>query len=435
MSMQSPMADPSRLPPSLWAATAEETFDGVVLEGQHHFDICIVGGGFTGLSAALHAAEAGVSVCVLEASEPGWGASGRNGGQVIPGFKWDPDELVAKFGAETGERLVSLAGEAPDKVFELIGKHDIRCAPERSGWIQGVHAASALPAVEDRCRQWQGARADCYMLHGDEARELIGSPAYVAALVEPRGGKLNPLSYARGLARAAQSAGAVVSPRSPVTALAREGAGWLVKTAQAEVSAGKVLLATNGYTGDLWPSLKQTIIPVASFIIATRPLSDNVRRSILRDGHVISDTRRMLTYSRLDPEGRLVVGARGKWADPMGVADFAHVKKTLQDLFPQVGDVGEPEFFWSGRVAITPDYLPHVHEPEPGLTMLLGFNGRGVAMATAMGAAAGRYLASGRRDDLPLPSTGIQPIPFHGARRMYVAAASAWYRLLDGFNL
>jgi glycine/D-amino acid oxidase-like deaminating enzyme len=218
----------------------------------------------------------------------------------------------------------------------------------------------------------------------------------VAALVEPRGGKLNPLSYARGLARAAQAAGAVVSPRSPVTALAREGAAWLVKTAQAEVSAGKVLLATNGYTGDLWPSLKQTIIPVASFIIATRPLSDNVRRSILRDGHVISDTRRMLTYSRLDPEGRLVVGARGKWADPMGVADFAHVKKTLQDLFPQVGDVGEPEFWWSGRVAITPDYLPHVHEPEPGLTMLLGFNGRGVAMATAMGAAAGRYLASGR---------------------------------------
>jgi glycine/D-amino acid oxidase-like deaminating enzyme len=120
MSKLSPMADPSRLPPSLWAATAEETFKGAVLEGQHSFDVCIVGGGFTGLSAALHAAEAGVSVCVLEASEPGWGASGRNGGQVIPGFKWDPDELVAKFGAEDGERLVSLAGEAPDKVFELI---------------------------------------------------------------------------------------------------------------------------------------------------------------------------------------------------------------------------------------------------------------------------------------------------------------------------
>jgi hypothetical protein len=180
------------------------------------------------------------------------------------------------------------------------------------------------------------------MLHGDEARELIGSPAYVAALVEPRGGKLNPLSYARGLARAAQAAGAVVSPQSPVTGLERSGDGWTVRTPKAEVSAGRVLLATNGYTGDLWPSLKQTIIPVASFIIATKPLSDNVRRTILRDGHVISDTRRMLTYSRLDPEGRLVVGARGKWQDPMGVSDFAHVKKTLQDLFPQVGDIGEP---------------------------------------------------------------------------------------------
>jgi glycine/D-amino acid oxidase-like deaminating enzyme len=232
------MADPARLPPSLWAATAEEKFSSAVLEGEHGFDICIVGAGFTGLSAALHAAQAGASVCVLEASEPGWGASGRNGGQVIPGFKWDPDELVAKFGAEAGERLVSLAGDAPDKVFELIAKHDIRCAAQRGGWIQGVHAALALAGVEQRCRQWQARGADTYMLHGDEARELIGSPAYVAALVEPRGGKLNPLSYARGLARAAQAAGAVVSPQSPVTGLARSGDGWTVRTPKARFRPG-----------------------------------------------------------------------------------------------------------------------------------------------------------------------------------------------------
>jgi glycine/D-amino acid oxidase-like deaminating enzyme len=435
MSSISQMADTSRLPPSLWAATAQETFSAEPLEGSHTFDIAIIGGGFAGLSAALEAAQAGASVAVLEAAEPGWGASGRNGGQVIPGFKWDPDELVAKFGVEAGERLVDFAGRAPDKVFELIEQHSIKCQAERTGWLQGVHNKAALPAVEARCRQWQSRGAPVRMVHGDEARALIGSPAYVAAMVEPRGSRLNPLSYARGLARAARAAGAVVAPRSPVTALERDGAGWRVKTGRAEVSAGKVLVATNGYTGDLWPSLRQTIIPVASFIVATKPLSHNLRRTILPQGHVISDTRRLLTYSRLDPEGRLVVGARGKWQDPMGVAEFAHVIKSVRDLFPQVGDIGEPEFYWSGRVAITPDYLPHVHEPEPGLAMLLGFNGRGVAMATAMGGAAGRYLASGIRDDLPLPSSGIAPIPFHGARRMYVAAASAWYRMLDGLGV
>ena len=430
----SPMADPARLPPSLWAATAEETFSAAPLAGTHSFDIAIVGGGFAGLTAALEAAQAGASVVVLEASEPGWGASGRNGGQVIPGFKWDPDELVAKFGAQAGERLVSFAGAAPGEVFGLIQKHGIKCQAERTGWLQGVHNAASLPAVEARCRQWQARGAPVRMVHGDEARALIGSPAYVAAMVEPRGGRLNPLSYARGLARAAQAAGVAVSPQSPVTSLRRDGARWRLATPQAQVSADRVLVATNGYTGDLWPRLKQTIIPVASFIVATRPLSDNLRRSILPEGHVISDTRRLLTYSRLDPEGRLVVGARGKWQDPMGVAEFSHVMKSVRDLFPQVGEIGEPAFYWSGRVAITPDYLPHVHEPEPGLAMLLGFNGRGVAMATAMGGAAGRYLASGNRDELPLPSSGIRPIPFHGARRMYVAAASAWYRMLDGLN-
>ncbi len=429
------MADPTRLPPSLWAATAEETFAGSAISGQHRFDICIIGGGFTGLAAALRAAEAGAKVCVLEASEPGWGASGRNGGQVIPGFKWDPDDLVAEFGHEAGEKLATFAGTAPDKVFGLIEKHAIRCAAERTGWIQGVHAASALPAVERRCEQWQSRGAPTYMVHGEAARELIGSPAYVAGLVEPRGGKLNPLSYARGLARAAASAGAVISPRSAVTSLDKDASGWTVRTATAVISAPKVLIATNGYTGALWPKLRQTIIPVASFIVATKPLSGNLRRSILKDGHVISDTRRMLTYSRLDPEGRLVVGARGTWRDPMDVSDFGHVRKTLQDLFPQVGDVGEPEFFWSGRVAITTDYMPHVHEPDDGLVIVLGFNGRGVAMATAAGAATGEYLATGNRDALPLPTSALSPIPLHGARRMYVAAASAWYRTLDRFNL
>jgi len=430
----SPMADPSRLPPSLWAATAEEAFEGVPLEGEHRFDILVVGGGFTGLSAALNAAQSGASVCVLEASEPGWGASGRNGGQVIPGFKWDPEDLIAKYGADIGEKLVSFAGAAPDRVFELIGQHNIRCGHARDGWIQGVHAKSALPAVEKRAAEWNARGASVRMIYGDEAREVIGSPAYVAGLVEPRGGRLNPLSYARGLARAASSAGAIVSPRSPVKSLAQAGNKWAATTPLAKVRADRVLLATNGYTGDLWPRLKQTIIPVASYIVATRPLSHNLRQSILSGRYVISDTRRLLTYSRLDDAGRLLVGARGKWADPMNVQDFTHVTKQVGELFPQVGTISEPEFFWSGRVAITPDYLPHVHEPEPGLLMVLGLNGRGVAMATALGAAAGKFLTSGERLALPLPTSEISTIPFHGARRSYVAAMSAWYRMLDGLG-
>ncbi len=429
------MADTSRLPPSLWAATAEETWSGAALEGEQHFDIVIVGGGYTGLSAALHAAQAGVRTGVLEACEPGWGASGRNGGQVIPGFKWDPDELVAKFDKEAGERLVSFGGSAPDLVFDLIRQHDIRCAANRRGWLQAVHTGRAVKAVERRVKQWQARGAPVSFADSDEARTLTGSPAYVAALVEPRGGSLNPLSYARGLARAASSAGAAISPNSPVTRLERVGGKWIATTPAATVSADKVLLATNGYTGGLWPGLRQTVIPVASYIVATKPLPDNVRQSILPQGHVVSDTRRLLTYSRLDKSGRLVVGARGKWQDPMQRGDFDHVVRQLRELFPQAGDNADAEFFWSGRVAITPDYLPHVHEPAPGLLIVLGYNGRGVAMASAMGAAAGLYAVNGNRDGLPLPGSAVSQIPLHGARRGYVAAMSAWYRMLDGLGL
>lgn len=428
------MADTSRLPPSLWAATAEETWSGTGLEGEHRFDMVIVGGGFTGLSAALHASQSGARVCVLEAAEPGWGASGRNGGQVIPGFKWDPDELVAKFGKAAGERLVTFAGAAPDMVFDLIRQHDIKCEASRHGWLQAVHSEMAVKAVMQRVEQWQARGAPVGFVQGDEARALIGSPAYVAALIEPRGGKLNPLSFARGLARAATSAGATISPGSPVTRLERVGSKWIATTPVATVSADKVLLATNGYTDGLWPGLRQTVIPVASFIVASRPLPAHVRQSILPQGHVISDTRRLLTYSRLDEAGRLVVGARGKWQDPMRRADFDHVVRQLHDLFPQVGEIGDVEFFWSGRVAITPDFLPHVHEPASGMLIVLGYNGRGVAMATAMGAAAGKHAVNGDRQELPLPGSAISPIPFHGARRGYVAAMSAWYRMLDGLE-
>lgn len=435
MAQVSPMADVTRLPPSLWATTAQETFSGHALEGEHRFDMVIVGGGFTGLSAALHASQSGARVCVLEAVEPGWGASGRNGGQVIPGFKWDPDELVAKFGEEAGERLVAFAGSAPDMVFDLINRHDIQCVASRQGWLQAVHTEKAVKAVELRVSQWLARGAPVGFVHGDEARALIGSPAYVAALIEPRGGKLNPLSYARGLARAAAAAGAMISPASPVTSLQQMSGKWIASTPTARITADKVLLATNGYTDGLWPKLRQTVIPVASFIVATRPLPDNVRRTILPKGHVISDTRRLLTYSRLDEAGRLVVGARGNWQDPVERSDFDHVVRQLHELFPQVGDIGDAEFFWSGRVAITPDYLPHVHEPEPGLLIVLGYNGRGVAMATAMGAAAGKYAVSGDTDELPLPGSAISPIPMHSARRGYVAAMSAWYRMLDGLGL
>ena len=432
MKKPSPMADPDRLPPSLWAATATPAPETPPLAGDHHFDIAVVGGGYTGLSAGLHAAGLGARAVVLETSEPGWGASGRNGGQIIAGMKWDPDELVTKLGTERGERLVAAAGGAADFVLDLIRCHRIDCEAEQSGWVHACHSQKALEAARKRVIQWQARSAPVELVGAPEVVRLIGAEGYAGGLLDRRGGKLQPLSYARGLARAAQAAGAVVCGRSPVTSLEREGSAWVLKTPRAKVRCDKVVLATNAYSGELHRALAHSLLPVASFVMATEPLSEDLRRSILPEGHVTSDTRKLLTYSRLDGEGRLVIGGRGSYSDPTGPEDFRHVHDILLRLFPRLG---EPRiaFRWSGRVAVTPDFLPHVHEPAEGLMAAVGYNGRGVAMASVLGAAVGRYAVDGDRDALPLPLTPIRPIPFHGLQRLYLAAATAWYRLQDRF--
>ncbi len=421
---------PAPLPNSLWAATADPAPETPPLEGEHRVDVAVVGGGFTGLSAALHLAEAGTDVALVEQAEPGWGASGRNGGQVIPGFKLDPGELVARFGPERGERLAAFAGGVTDFVFDLIDKHRIACHPQRSGWIQSVHGAAALRTAERRVRQWAQRGAPVELLDADAIAELTGGRGYVGGWVDRRGGALQPLGYARGLARAAQNAGARVHGASPATEIARANGGWRVATPGGALRAEQVLLCTNAYTDALWPGLARSMIPVLSYQVATRPLGDNLRRTILPQGHVSSDTRRLLQYYRLDHTGRLVMGGSGRLRDTDEPRFYADVMGALEALYPQLG-APELEFYWCGKVALTLDHMPHLHELAPGVTAALGYNGRGVAMASAVGKLLAQRARGKALEDLPLPVVPLRPIPFHGLRRPALAAAVLWKKLLD----
>ena len=193
--------------------------------------------------------------------------------------------------------------------------------------------------------------------------------------------------------------------------------------------AEHVVLATNGYTDNLWPSLRQTLLAANSFIVATRPLPDALRRSVLPGGEVCSDARRLLLYFKQDASGRLLLGGRGPFAEPRSAADWNHLKRSMLGLFPQLNGV-EFEYQWAGRVALTQDFMPRLHEPAPNLSILLGYNGRGIAMASTLG----RHLAQrllGKEQDFPFPVSPIRPIPFHGLQRLYLGVGIAWYRLLD----
>src|SRR5215468_5891014 len=198
------MAESFPLEPSLWAATAPPAPPTPPLAQSARADVCVVGAGYAGLSTALHLAERGVRTVVLEAHEPGFGGSGRNGGQVIPGLKYDPDDLVAMFGAEAGGHLVRVAGGAADTLFGLIARHGIDCEARKCGWIQPAFAAADVPVVERRAEQWQRRGAPVEVIDRDTVRRLVGSPIYHGGLLDRRGGSVQPLSYARGLARAVQ---------------------------------------------------------------------------------------------------------------------------------------------------------------------------------------------------------------------------------------
>ena len=309
------MNDPSypklSLPPSLWAATAAPAAETPAFAGDARADVAVVGAGFTGLSAALHLAIGGADVAVLEAGEPGWGASGRNGGQVIPGLKEDPREIIARFGAGPGEQMVKASGAAADLVFGLIRGHDMDVDYQQSGWIQAAHSQNMLPALRLRHGDWAARDANVAWLERDEMTQRMGDDRYQGGWIDKRGGGVQPLSYARGLAKAAQKLGARIHGSSPVQSLNRDGTGWRLETANGTLTADKVILATNGYTVGLWPGLAQSVVPIYSVQVATAPLGENIRGKILGGGEVLSDTHRVLWYFRQDGHGRLIMGGGG----------------------------------------------------------------------------------------------------------------------------
>ena len=414
---------------SLWEETARERVRFPALQGSVSADVAIVGAGYTGLSAALMLAQKGIRAVVLDAREPGWGASGRNGGQVIPGLKYDPPEILEKYGPDRGAALVDFIGGAPSLVFDLIAKHGIDCDARRCGWIQPAHNAAMEPTLERRARSWADAGADVELLDRSRLAELLGSSAYRTGWLDKRGGCLNPLGYARGLARAAAGAGATIFSQSAVRALERTKDGYRLRTSGGTVEAAQVILATNGYTDGIWPRLRESLVPAHSFQVATDPLPDQIRRTILPYGHVSSDSRRILLYFRLDSEGRFLMGGVGSVAEPTARSVFAHLAKATQHIFPQM--TAPFRYHWYGKVALTQDFLPHLHELAPGLHTALGYNGRGVAMATALGTLLARRTAGEPVEAMPFPTTNLRTIPFHGLRNLYVAAARTYYRLRD----
>lgn len=418
---------------SLWNATANPAPDWPVLKGRLEAEVAIIGAGFTGLSAALHLAEASVSVVVIEAETPGWGASGRNGGQVNPGLKEDPDEIEARFGADRGGRMVRLSGGAGDFVFDLIRRHGIDCAAAQPGWVQPFHDAASEATVRRRVAQWQRRGAGLRLLDRDEVAAILGTDDYTGGMIDPRGGNLHPLNYALGMAEAAARHGARIFAHSRAESVTHGPDGHVILTAQGRITARRLVMAVNGYGDAAAGALRRTVVPIRSVQVATAPLGDNQGAAILPGGHSASDARRLLLYFRRGPNGEFVMGGRGAYSEGGTLRAMQALRDASLRLYPQL-EGADWRYAWGGFVAMTADHYPHLTRDADGVLGAMGYNGRGVAMASAMG----KVLADAARGvadaDLDFPVTPVRPIPLHFLRRPAVAAAVAWSRLRDAIG-
>ena len=427
-----------RWPPSLWAAVTPPGPGLPRLQGSAQADVVIIGAGFTGLSAALHLREAGIDVAIVEAAEPGWGASGRNNGQVIPTLtRPDPEEIVARHGA-AGERFVALLRDSASGLFDLARRYQIQAEQEQAGWIQPVHSPGRIKIAERRVRQWSKAGAPVEMLSREEIRTMLGSDAWHGGFWNRTGGHINPLALSRGLAKGVLDRGGRIYARSPAKSFERHNDRWIVKTANGEIGGRALILATNAYTGEFAKSLARDIarevMPVLSWQMATEPLSEAARKTVIPGRQAMSDTHGELYFARYDARHRLVTG--GAIFNTPDAADRLKdiVGKRLQHLWPQIGEVSF-DYVWNGYVGMTTDFLPRIHRLGPNAFAWAGCNGRAVALSLAIGQQLS-LAAQGHPDGgLALPFTEPLPYVAHGLLRRLAPLMLMVYRRRDAAEI
>ena len=414
---------PIRSSLSLWNETSEEADLVSPMAGDMTTDLAIVGGGYTGLSTALHAAEKGLDALVLEAQQIGHGGSGRNVGLLNAGLWLPPQDVRAKLGGERGARLVDILGEGPSYVMSLIERHQIRCELTRSGTIHVAHAPSGLKDLSRRAAEWKRLGAPVDLLSREEVAAKTGSTAFHGGLLDHRAGTINPMGYVRGLARAAKAAGARIQTGVQVEKLVRQPDGWLLETTGGSVRARTVVLATNAYSGDLWPGLRSSFVPIHFFQVATVPLGARVA-GILPERQGIWDTGKIMFSLRRDAADRLIIGSMGSVIGGDTGVSTRWAARQLSRLFPDLGEV-EFEQSWYGQIAMTGDHLPRIHRLADGLYTPIGYNGRGIAPGTVFGKAVAELIAGGNAADLPMPVTDIAPESMRGLKAGFYRMAFA----------
>ena len=395
-------------------------------------DVVIVGAGYTGLAAARQLARAGASVLVVEREQIGWGASSRNGGQVLTGMKLEPAALIAKFGEAKARTLFDIASASIDRLEAIVAEESIDCEYERSGHIQAAWKPSHFKAFREE--QTLLARVFHHQVHlvpRDEQRCEIGSDRYHGLLVDERSGAINPAQYVRGLAAAAIRRGVSIATGVGVAAVQRQPGGWRVQTTGGEVQARDVLFATNGYTNGASPALQRRFVPIGSYIIATEPLDESQAVALLPKRRMAFDSKNFLYYFRTTTDRRLLFGGRaefGRTSPDTTRRAAAILRRGMTSIFPGLAAV-RIDYAWGGNVAFTRDQMPRAGRLDD-VYYAGGYCGHGVAMATYLGEQIARRIA-GEPIDHPLFDDRFAAIPLYTGNPWFLPLVGAYYRVRD----
>ena len=417
-----------------WHTTTQMPDDSALSPLPETVDIAIIGGGYTGLSAARTLAKSGHTVAVLEANTIGWGASSRNGGMVLTGLKLGMQTVMKKYGREIAKRLFQCSLDSIDTVEQIIEEENIDCGFARYGHLLTANKPKHYGALEEEA-EFMGREFNhqLQLIPRQQQRSEIGSDIYHGALLDECSGGLNPAQYVAGLAQAAEKAGASLHARARVTRLDQTGKRFRVETERGTLRAEQVLVGTSGYTGSVTKKLQQKVIPIGSFIIATEKLPDELVKELIPNGRMIFDYKHYLNYFRLW-DNRMIFGGRAAFfpetsSTVQRSADI--LRREMIQVYPQLREV-KVEYVWGGTLDFAFDMMTHTGELD-GVYYSLGYAGHGVAMATYLGKTVAEAMLKGTIREhpfnlFPFPSA---PLRLYSGFPWFLPLAGVWHKILD----
>lgn len=420
-----------------WVRTSRERFDATSGDVGTDHDLVVIGAGYAGLSIARHASELGQRVLLLEAGRVGCGASGRNGGIVVPHFPGGMavEDVEALHGRQRSDRLADLVANGAAWLFDEIRRLGISCDAEQNGWFQPAHSNRALNKVERVYRGWASRGADVEWLDAAAIREKTGAPGYLGGWFGKTGGTLNPFALAQGLARVCQGHGVCILEDTTVKELRADGADHVVKTSRGDFRARKVVIATNGYTPALAPGLRQSVIPVRLYQTMTRPLTEEEMHSVLPGRQCFTDLRKSGGFARYDSENRLMSGGAVFVTAQRRRYGIRHAQRRIGDLFPHLAGI-EITDYWEGYCGLTESALPSIARIDRNVFALIGFSTRGVVLSQTLGREMAQLLAETKQEaDLPLPICPVRPIPLQALKAFLGSYAFPIYQARDRLGL